>query len=216
MASGGIDFQLRGMSRSRSGSVLAGFDPANPIVTCDLELKQSVFLPGPGTDVVNHERAALGVGAIAHDHDMREVGRHRAGHQITRPVILGLPGDRQRPFVSLEIRLQVGDTTMVNVPVRLLESPVFGIKRKMTLHVLMHQLLKVHSNGCAQGTHHHIRAYTHLHGNVAVRIIQGPVTRIVTNGFSNLRSSRLGNSRRSRLLSGADHQLARDEGHEDA
>ena len=95
----------------------------------DGEIFDSVFFLGAGADVVDNEGAAVGGFLVTDDHDVGEVGRDGAGDEVAGKVCAVVIGfrDGEGGVVAFEEGHEVGDAAVIDVVVRIFQTPDFRV-----------------------------------------------------------------------------------------
>ena len=126
-------------------------------MTSQFVTHQAIFFLRSRADVVDHFPVARCTFLIADDHDVRQLASHETSDQIPGLKCLCGKGEREFEILSLEVFLEVGHASMIDVFVCCFQTPIFRIDSKGALHVLMHFFLQIDAV-LAHGTNHHIRA----------------------------------------------------------
>ena len=176
----------------------------------DLVAEQEVFLLRASAYVVDDERSAVGGTALRDQADVGYAAAEIPCHDIAGKVIGRFLGDRLGITFACEIGHQVWDTAVVNVAVRLLESPVLWVSREVLSHVLVDFLLQVEGL-LAEGADDHVGADPAFHRDIAAGVGEGAVGGIVGFGDTDLAASGSDEFRSADLGGGAEERNEKQE-----
>lgn len=151
--------------------------------------EEVVILGGSAADVVNDIGDALGVLLIGDEHDVGAIARDGAGDEIARMVVLLFLSDLECDTAAFEEGPEIRDPAVIDIFVRLLQSPDSGVFAEVCLHVLVDQLLEVKIH-VTEGADDDIGADAAVFGNVAAGVFQCEVGRVVGVGDPDLGAGR--------------------------
>ena len=134
-------------------------------------------------DVVNHQKATCPRGFAIHDDaDVRDVATQIPRNQITGSIVGGLCADGQDFAFACKERHQIGHAPVIYVGVRMRQKPaaLIRIGREVPQHVLVDLFLQIDTDGAVRANDF-ISAHTSFGRDIAVRIWDAPVSRIVAH-----------------------------------
>ena len=90
--------------------------------------------------------------------------------------------------LAVPVDFQIGHPAVIDVGVGVIQPPVPRIGREGASHIFVHQTLQINAPRVTGGANDNIRAHTDADRNVAVRIADRPISRIITLGNADLTS----------------------------
>lgn len=156
------------------------------VVPSQRKRKENVFFTRAGTDIVNDQRNAGLAFLVADQHDVRQIAGQGAGNHISGLVVLRVVTGSEMQGVSGEPDLQIWHPPVVDVAVGFFQPPAPWVERKIAAHVLMDFLLQVKPMGLSECPDYHICTYAAVGGNVASRVLQFDVGRIIMKSYPDL------------------------------
>jgi len=155
-------------------------------------VEQPVFFRNAAPDIVD-DQVSFGP-VIPFVRDETDMGHAFAVevpcNDIARLIITTVGRDRHSFAFAGEKRLQIGNTAMVDIRVRMVETPFLRIRREVRRHILVDLFLKVDA-GLSKGSDNYVRASTGIGRHVAAGIWDHSVILCVMCGYFKLFASAL-------------------------
>lgn len=145
---------------------------------CERPSEKAVFEFWACTNIVNNPWTLAPVRCGHDDANVRKFPRDHAGNEITGCVVGGILCDWETLAVASEERLEIRDTSVVDVRVWPSQPPVLWVAAEVFLHVLMHELLKVDTK-CSIAANDLIRAYTSVGWHITTWVADADVSRVI-------------------------------------
>jgi hypothetical protein len=132
-------------------------------------LEKDVILDGSRTYVVDDERTAIGRPPIRDNAYVRQIAGKHPRNQVSGKIVAFIARDVHSGACTLKELLEIRYAAVVDVGVRLRETPDARIERKVCSHVFVDENLEVDADGSV-GADDNVRTHAAVGWNVAPRI----------------------------------------------
>lgn len=158
--------------------------------------EQAVFFAGAAADIVDQQRPFAPRLAVRNNPAMGQLAANDAGDNIAGQIGLGLLRERLLRTAAFEEGPHIRHAAMVDIAIRRLEPPDFGIGGKGLFHIAMDKRLQIEPQTIAIGTDNNIGAGPRFARKITVGIADAVIGLTVNCGHSNLTARGFDKARR--------------------